>query len=47
MKRESKGTWIKKTAALALSVVLTAGMMPAAGVRAENGRNRQESGKDI
>ena len=45
MKRESKGTWIKKTAALALSVVLTAGMMPAAGVRAENGRNGQESGK--
>lgn len=45
MKRESKGTWIKKTAALVLSVVLTAGMMPAAGVRAENGRNGQESGK--
>lgn len=45
MKRESKGTWIKKTAALALSVVLTAGMMPAAEVRAENGRNGQESGK--
>ena len=45
MRRESKGTWIKKTAVLALSVVLTAGMMPAAGVRAENGRNGQESGK--